>query len=352
MMNRSTTRQWAAMGILLAICVGAAGCHCCRSDAELCTSDIPRELTKISLPTYTIEPPDILQVDAVRVIPKPPYHAQPLDTLLIQVGGVVAEEPIIGPYPIGPDGMLTLGLHYGSVKVVGLTLEEIKTAIEKHLKLMKFTKPEVVVTLGQSRALQQVRGEHLVRPDGTVGLGTYGSVHVVGLTLAEARAAMETHLAEYLQNPELSVDVLAYNSKVIYVILDGGGSGQQVVRLPVTGNDTVLDVMSQVGGLAAVSAKDRIWVARPGPPCAPNDQILPVDWVAITTRARTESNYQLLPGDRVYVEAQPLVTIDTHLARMFSPLERIFGVTLLGRGVVGSLAQPLRQNGTGSSNGL
>jgi polysaccharide biosynthesis/export protein len=348
-MKCSKAGKWAAMGVLLAICAGATGCLSCRRDPELCASSLPRELTKVTLPTYTIAPPDILLVDAVRVIPKPPYHAQPLDVLLIQVTGVLQEEPIVGPYPIGLDGTVNLGLHYGSVRVVGLTLEEIKDAIEKELKLRKFTKPEAVVMLGQSRALQQIRGEHLVRPDGTVGLGTYGDVTVVGLTLAEAKTAMENHLSQHLQNPELSVDVLAYNSKVIYVILDGGGSGQQVVRLPVTGNDTVLDIMSQVGGLTPVSSKHRIWVARPGPACAPCDQILPVDWVGITTRGRTESNYQLMPGDRVYVEAQPLVSIDTYLARLFSPMERIFGVTLLGRGLVGTLSQPLNQNGTGGS---
>jgi hypothetical protein len=33
-----------------------------------------------------------------------------------------------------------------------------------------------------------VRGPHLVRPDGTVGLGPYGSVSVAGLTLARAQA--------------------------------------------------------------------------------------------------------------------------------------------------------------------
>ena len=37
------------------------------------------------------------------------------------------------------------------------------------------------------------------------------------------------------------MDVQGFNSKLYYVILDGGGAGQQVVRLPVTGNETVLD---------------------------------------------------------------------------------------------------------------
>ncbi len=189
---------------------------------------------------------------------------------------------------------------------------------------------------------QQIRGEHLVRQDGTVGLGIYGSVRVSGMTLPEAKAAIEAHLSSKLQNPEVSLDVLAYNSKVYYIIFDGGGNGQQISRQAITGNETVLDALSLVNGLTPVSSTHHIWIARPGPVGCDKDQILPVDWkCAVTQRGRTATNYQLLPGDRVYVQAQSLVWIDTALAKFISPMERIFGITLLGRGAVGAVAQPL-----------
>jgi polysaccharide export outer membrane protein len=283
-------------------------------------------------------------------VPLPPYRIEPLDSILIQVTGVLEKEPIAGLYPVDPDGTINLGLSYGSVAVAGKTLAEAKEAIEKHLKV-RFVKPEAVVALGQGRGAQQIGGEHLVRPDGTVGLGTYGAVRVAGLTLAEAKRAIEGHLSAFLQRPEVAVDVLAYNSKVYYVIFDGGGAGQQVTRLPVTGNETVLDAISQLNGLTVVSSKHHIWIARPGEPGAACDQILDVNWNAITTRGRTETNYQLLPGDRIYVDAQPLVSLEYVMARVFSPMERLFGVTLLGRGTVGALAQPLVTTGTGTGSG-
>ena len=70
------------------------------------------------------------------------------------------------------------------------------------------------MSLAQSRAMQQIRGEHLVRPDGTIGLGVYGQAYVAGLTLEQARAAVEAQLAKYLYRPEVSLDVAAYNSKI------------------------------------------------------------------------------------------------------------------------------------------
>ena len=131
--------------------------------------------------------------------------------------------------------------------------------------------------------------------------------------------------------PEVSVDVLEYRSKMYYVIADGGGAGERVYRLPSTGNETVLDAVAQINGLPSVACKGKIWVARPSPHCCGPDQVLPVDWDAIARGARTCTNYQLLPGDRLYVQADPFIRFDTNLARITAPFERILGIALLGR---------------------
>jgi polysaccharide export outer membrane protein len=301
---------------------------------------VPNEAARVPMPAYTIEPPDILLIEAVRLIPRPPYRIEPLDVLGIQVtdpgtkGPLLPNEPIAGLFTVTPEGYVDLGFSYLSVKLAGRTLEEARTAIEDHLK-RRFKPPfQIVVELAQSKALQQIRGEHLVRPDGTVGLGTYGSVFVDGMTLAEARTAIEVHLAQYLLNPEISIDVVGYNSKVYYIITDGAGFGEQVYRLPVTGKETVLDAIAQINGLPPVASKSRIWLARPGLSEAGHEVQLAVDWKGITQHARTATNYQVMPGDRIYVNSAPLVKADTYLARFISPLERILGVALLARTTV------------------
>jgi polysaccharide export outer membrane protein len=322
--------RWLILSIV-AICAGCAHSDPLRGSAF----DMPRELAKVNLPPYVIEPPDILLIDAIRTIPKPPYKIEPLDGLFVEVAPLPVNETISGIYTVEPDGTIPLGFSYGSVPVVGLTLDQAREAIVKHMS-QKAPAAKVTVMLAQSRALQLIRGEHLCRLDGTIALGTYGEVHVAGLTLKEAKGAIEAHLSNYLLNPEVSVDVGGYNSKVYYVIFDGGGFpfGEQVVRLPITGNETVLDAVSQLNGLPPFTTRHHIWIARPAPPEQGCDQVLPVDWQAITRRGAVATNYQLLPGDRIFVKVDPLIHFDSIVAKSIAPFERAFGFILLGDSII------------------
>ena len=63
---------------------------------------------------------------------------------------------------------------------------------------------------------------------------------------------------------QVIVDVFAYNSKSYYLITSGAGLGDNVMRLPVTGNETVLDAVAAIGGLAQTSST-RLWISRPAP---------------------------------------------------------------------------------------
>jgi polysaccharide export outer membrane protein len=310
-------------------------------------NDVPRELRKVSLPEYIIEPPDVLLIETVNNIrpASAPVHVG--EALLVQVNRTLplsqAEElvsaqfkTINGLYTIGSDGYLNLGPEYGKVLVADLPLEVIQQRVDAHLRHL-LTNPQVLVTLPAPQNKQFVAGPHLVRPDGTVGLGIYGSVYVTGLTLQQARIQIEQHLSQYIYRPQVSLDVLAYNSKVYYVITDGGGAGEQVYRIPATGNETVLDAIAGISGLPTVASKGSIWIARPSPDqCAP-DQVLTVDWNAIAQGAQTGTNYQVLPGDRIYVKASPFVTFDTKFGRFIAPVERLLGITILGNGTVRSL---------------
>jgi polysaccharide biosynthesis/export protein len=362
-MSRSVRPFWAIVALIATWCCANSGCH----HTQGYYGDVPSERLKVSLPPYVIDPPDVLVIDAIRLVPKPPYRLMPFDEVGIRFPAVPenlgkedfealakAGRVISGTFTVEPEGTVNLGPIYGKIQVVDLTIDQARTVLEA--QLMKAVKKELVrdgkvfMELTQFRGMQQIRGEHLVRPDGTVSLGIYGSVPVAGLTLMEAKLTIEAFLSQYLERPEISVDVAGYNSHVYYVIFDGAGYGEQVFRLPVTGKETVLDAIGQVNGLPPVAWKHRIFVARPSH--NGEELVLPVDWKQITRRGSTETNYQILPGDRLYVQAEPWITTDTYLGRFLAPFERAMGFTLLGTAVVRSTRNINGSGGSGNGGGF
>jgi polysaccharide export outer membrane protein len=311
---------------------------------------VPRELAKVILPDYRIEPPDIIQIDAVHIAPKAPYRLRAFDTLIVTVPAALPDSPIAAPYAVEPGGMIDFGAPYGRVYVQNMTVDEARVAIEKKLA-EQLTDAAASVSLGEIAAKQQISGQHLVGPDGKVTLGSYGKVQVVGMTVAEAKAAIEQHLSQSLDQPEVSLDVFAFNSKVFYIITQGAGQGDGVARFPITGNDTVLDAISLINGLSPTSST-RIWIARPGRDFSGCHQILPVDWYMITQCGDTQTNYQLLPGDRVYVAEDKLMALDTWLGKALAPWERIFGFVSLGTSTVSSVTFFKQQGQQGFGGGF
>ncbi len=294
----------------------------------------PAELSKVALSAYRIEAPDVLLMGMITTTPKEPYYIKSLDILRVLVAGTLEDEPIAGDYQVQPGGMLNLGPSYGTVLVEGLTLAEADDAITRQLRAI--IQPEVSVTLVQSSELQRIAGEKIVAPDGTVNLGIYGCVEVVGLTLQEARLAVEERLSTFFEDPKVSLDVFSYNSKSYYVILEGAGLGDQVISRPVVGNETVLDAIAAIQGIPEISSK-RIWISRPSPNGRGCEQIIPVDWFAITRNANTSTNYQLLPGDRVFVAESRVLGLQTLVSRILDPVERLVGFSLLGAQTVQSI---------------
>ena len=150
--------------------------------------------------------------------------------LQIHVTNVLPDQPIDNYYMVEAEGTVNLGPAYGTVRVVGMTIEEITKAIDQKLGQI-LSKPEVSVQLARVSGTQhygpvsgRARRHHqpaAVRP------GARG-----GHDGDEARVAIQKHLSQFLDSPELSVDVVAYNSKTYYVITQGAAVGDNVRRLP------------------------------------------------------------------------------------------------------------------------
>ena len=119
-----------------------------------------------------------------------------------------------------------------------------------------------------------VTTECLVGPDGTISLGSRGNVYVTGMTINEAKSAIQEYLT-LAQGRRVNVvlNVVRWDSKFYYIVNSKSGQ-DEVLRITITGNETVLDAIAQIGGLQQISRK-KIWISRPNP--KGEDSILPVD---------------------------------------------------------------------------
>ena len=261
---------WLSVLTLLATC----GCQTVRTPEEkIANGNIPREFQKVNMPDYVLEPPDLVLVEVLEALPG---------------------RPISGERLVRPDGKVSLGF-YGDVYVAGLTMAEVKEKIILHLR--KFLTDEA---LG------------LIETDDTTG---------------EPKIDEKTNkpkLIEPKDSATVFCDVTAYNSKNYYVLGDVLITG----KLPITGNETVLDAINFAGGLMPTAAPANIRLVRPAPPGACCEQVLPINMAAITSGGDPTTNYQIMPNDRIIVYRDPIVRLTVFIDRLAAPFQTVISSTL------------------------
>jgi polysaccharide export outer membrane protein len=273
-MDRSRLKHRRIGGFLAVAVLISAGCQTVKTPEEdIAKSNIPREFTKVSMPDYIVEPPDLLLVEVLEALPG---------------------RPISGERLVRPDGKISLGF-YGEVYVAGLTTTEIKEKIILHLR--KYLTDDV---LGLWRIEEPAPGEK-VDPDNP-----------------------KMVKVDPKESDRVFVDVTSYNSKVYYVQGDVAAPG----RMPITGNETVLDAINYAGGLLATAAPSNIRLVRPAPPGACCQQVLPVNLAAIVSGGDSTTNYQIMPGDRLMVYRDPIVRTTIFIDRLAAPFQTVVNSVL------------------------
>ena len=268
-MNHSRNVRRRAGWLLIVALSAACGCQTVRTPEEkIAASNIPREFQKISMPDYVVEAPDLLLVEVLEALPG---------------------RPISGERLVRPDGKISLGF-YGEVYVAGLTIPEVKEKIILHLR--KYINDDIL---------------------GLIEVDEYGEPKKDKDGKVVAKDPKDTD--------RVFVDVTAYNSKNYYVLGDVLVPG----KMPITGNETVLDALQYAGGLLPTAAPQNIQLVRPAPPGACCEQKLPVNLAAITNGGDPTTNYQLMPGDRIIVHRDPIVRLTILIDRLVAPYQAVIG---------------------------
>jgi protein involved in polysaccharide export with SLBB domain len=99
----------------------------------------------------------------------------------------------------------------------------------------------------------------------------------------------------------INVRLIGRQSKVYYVLGQVNAPGS----FPLQGRETVLDGIVAAGGLNIRASRSNIILSRPTAPDGCR-VVLPVCYRQIVQLGDTTTNYQLQPGDRIYVPGQTL----------------------------------------------
>jgi polysaccharide export outer membrane protein len=95
--------------------------------------------------------------------------------------------------------------------------------------------------------------------------------------------------------------LISRQSKVYYVLGEVNAPGSY----PLQGRETVLDGLMAAGGLTDRASRHKIILSRPTLPHSCRI-VLPIAYPEIVQHGDTTTNYQLMPGDRIYVPSRCL----------------------------------------------
>ena len=142
-----------------------------------------------------------------------------------------------------------------------------------------------------------------VSEEGTVVLNVLEKIQIAGLTASQIEARLKSLLeASYLAKATVTVQVVEFASKPISVV----GSVVRPGRISATGNTTLIQAITQAGGLAAGHGKD-LYVLRTGGNGISEQVSISIEDLMVN--GNPDANIPLAPNDLVNIPADTPITI-------------------------------------------
>ena len=132
-----------------------------------------------------------------------------------------------------------------------------------------------------------------VRPDGYITLPLINEIQVAGQTTANLRNTLEDKYKEFTTDPFVTIRIEAIASSEVFLVGQVGKPG----AFPLSGNETVLQLLTRAGGLGIFADRSNIRVVRRD---GSRVTEYTVDYDAII-KGDLKQDVLLRPGDRVIV---------------------------------------------------
>lgn len=156
-----------------------------------------------------------------------------------------------------------------------------------------------------------------IRQDGKITLRLLGEVKVAGLTPVEISRKLESLLARYYIEPQVSVRVDTAGSKKFFVF----GQVSQEGAFAYTGRDTLLSALAQAKP-TFIAAKEQIKIIRPSHEESKR-HVLKVDANRLLEYGMMDQNILLQEGDIVFVPPTVLGWMGLRLREILFPLQPV-----------------------------
>jgi polysaccharide export outer membrane protein len=136
-------------------------------------------------------------------------------------------------------------------------------------------------------------GSFPVRPDGMISMVFIGDVPAAGKTPAQLSEEITNRLHKYIQDPNVTVQVMGINSQKIYLIGEVGHVGS----IPLSPDMSPLKAIATAGGLSPFANSKHIYILRGS---GPTQQKIPFNYKQ-ALRGDDRQQIVLHPGDTIVV---------------------------------------------------
>jgi len=166
------------------------------------------------------------------------------------------------------------------------------------------------------RAQPEFTGDFMIGFDGRIQYNYLGDIPVAGMTKYEVEQVIEQLLQKYIRQPTVNVTILAYNSKVIYVIGEVHHPGKFIMR----GDVIKLREAILAAGLPTMTAAlGRTHVIKPD---LNNPLVRKINLKRILYKGKLKDDVDLTPGEIVVVPSTVLSSVNRFLSQLLSPITR------------------------------
>lgn len=143
-----------------------------------------------------------------------------------------------------------------------------------------------------------------VRPDGMITVPLVGDIPAGGHAPSEVAAEIQTKLATYVRDPQVTVILTELRSHEYLSRIRVTGAVRQPVSIPYRQGMTVLDAILAAGGVTEFAASDRSDLYRKNESGGTTSYSVRLD--RILNRGDLSTNYPVAPGDVITVPERAL----------------------------------------------